>query len=62
MLLRPSRSGPLTNNDKNLSPVPDWRRIAETAAKERNTKKLIRLVRALCDRLEELHRTEPKSP
>ena len=57
MLLRPSPASPLTT-DKNSRPVPDWRRIAETAAKERNNKKLIRLVRALCDQLEELQQTE----
>jgi hypothetical protein len=61
MLLRPTPSSPVTA-DKSARPVPDWRRIAETAAKERNTKKLIRLVRALCDRLEELEQTQSTSP
>ena len=59
MLLRPSPASPLTT-DTNSRPVPDWRRIAETAAKERNNKKLIRLVRALCDQLEELQQAERK--
>jgi hypothetical protein len=35
--------------------TPDWREIAERASNERDPKKLIRLVKALCDRLEELH-------
>jgi len=61
MLLRPSPSNPATTA-KSPRAVPDWRRIAETAAKERNTKKLIRLVRALCDRLEELEQSESRSP
>lgn len=36
-------------------PRLDWREIAEKAATERDPRKLIRLVKALCDRLEELH-------
>lgn len=33
--------------------VPDWCLIAERAAQESDPKKLIQLVRALCDRLQE---------
>jgi hypothetical protein len=33
--------------------VPDWCEIAERASRESDPKKLIQLVRALCDRLQE---------
>lgn len=33
--------------------VPDWCEIAERASKESDPKKLIQLVRALCDRLQQ---------
>lgn len=37
----------------NAPEVPDWCLIAERAAQESDPKKLIQLVRALCDRLQE---------
>lgn len=33
---------------------PDWRRLAERASTEQDHAKLLQLVQALCDRLEEL--------
>lgn len=38
---------------KNDPAVPDWCEIAERASRESDPKKLIQLVRALCDRLQE---------
>jgi len=38
-------------------PEPDWHQIAEQAASEADPKKLAFLIKALCDRLEELQRT-----
>ena len=35
-------------------PDPDWHQIAEKAADEKDPKKLAFLIKALCDRLEEL--------
>lgn len=35
-------------------PDPDWHQIAERAADEKDPKKLAFLIKALCDRLEEL--------
>jgi hypothetical protein len=40
------------NNHQNPD-VPDWCEIAERASKESDPKKLIQLVRALCDRLQQ---------
>jgi hypothetical protein len=40
-------------NNTPLSDTPDWCKIAEKAAKESDPKKLVQLVRALCDRLQE---------
>ena len=42
--------------------VPDWCEIAERASRESDPKKLIQLVRALCDRLQEaeLKRETPR--
>jgi hypothetical protein len=37
-------------------PEPDWHKIAERAAEEKDPKKLAQLIQALCDRLEELQR------
>ena len=44
--------------------VPDWCGIAERAARESDPKKLIQLVRALCDRLQdaELKKRERPDP
>jgi hypothetical protein len=46
--------------------VPNWCEIAERASRESDPKKLIQLVRALCDRLQEVElrkrkRTTPES-
>ena len=46
--------------------VPDWCEIAERASRESDPKKLIQLVRALCDRLQEAelkkgNRPDPES-
>jgi hypothetical protein len=41
---------------------PDWHKIAESAAEERDPKKLAQLIQALCDRLEELQRARSQSP
>lgn len=40
--------------------VPDWCQIAERAAQESDPKKLIQLVRALCDRLQEAENRKRK--
>jgi hypothetical protein len=42
--------------------VPDWCRIAERAAQESDPKKLIQLVRALCDRLQKAEAAKLKAP
>lgn len=42
--------------------VPDWCQIAERAAQESDPKKLIQLVRALCDRLQEAENRKRKRP
>jgi hypothetical protein len=42
--------------------VPDWCQIAERAAQESDPKKLIQLVRALCDRLQEAENRKRKQP
>lgn len=39
-------------------PDPDWHEIAERAATETDPKKLALLVKALCDRLDELRRSK----
>lgn len=46
------------NGDGTQRLNPDWREIAQRAEKETDPRKLIRLVKALCDRLEELHATK----
>lgn len=43
------------NGDGTQRLTPNWREIAQRAETETNPKKLIQLVKALCDRLEELH-------
>jgi len=42
--------------------VPDWCEIAERASRESDPKKLIQLVRALCDRLQEAELKKGKRP
>ncbi len=42
--------------------VPDWCEIAERASRESDPKKLIQLVRALCDRLQEAELKKRKHP
>ena len=42
--------------------VPDWCEIAERASRESDPKKLIQLVRALCDRLHEAELKKRKRP
>jgi hypothetical protein len=41
---------------------PDWHKIAESAAEEKDPKKLAQLIQALCDRLEELQHARSQSP
>lgn len=48
------------NSYRTQFPDPDWHEIAERAAGETDPKKLALLVKALCDRLDELKRL--KSP
>jgi hypothetical protein len=50
----------LSNCNVRLSQAPDWCDVAERAAKESDPKKLIQLVRALCDRLQEAERMKKK--
>ena len=38
-------------------PEPNWHEIAERAAVEKDPQKLARLVKALCDRLDEMKRS-----
>jgi hypothetical protein len=49
-----------SNSNARLSQAPDWCDIADRAAKESDPKKLIQLVRALCDRLQEAERMKKK--
>lgn len=42
--------------------VPDWCEIAERASRESDPKKLIQLVRALCDRLQEAELKRRRRP
>jgi hypothetical protein len=42
--------------------IPDWCKIAERAAQESDPKKLIQLVRALCDRLQQAEEKRNKHP
>jgi hypothetical protein len=46
----------------NATDVPDWCEIAERASRESDPKKLIQLVRALCDRLQETELRKRKRP
>ena len=43
-----------TSSYRTQFPDPDWHQIAERAADEKDPKKLAYLIKALCDRLEEL--------
>jgi hypothetical protein len=45
------------NSYRTKFPEPDWHEIAEKAASEADPKKLAFLIKALCDRLEQLQRT-----
>lgn len=45
-----------SNSYQTKFPEPDWHAIAEQAASEADPKKLASLIKALCDRLEELQR------
>jgi len=46
------------NSYRSKFPEPDWHKIAEEASKEPDPKKLAFLIKALCDRLEELRRSK----
>ena len=45
------------NTYRTQFPDPDWHQIAERAANEKDPKKLAFLIKALCDRLEELRQS-----
>jgi len=45
-----------SNSYRTRFPEPDWHEIAEQASSEADPKKLASLIKALCDRLEELQR------
>lgn len=45
------------NSYRTKFPEPNWHEIAEKAASEADPKKLAFLIKALCDRLEQLQRT-----
>ena len=44
------------NSYRTKFPEPDWHEIAEKAATEADPKKLAFLIKALCDRLDQLQR------
>ena len=48
------------NSYRTQLPEPDWHKIADRASEEDDPKKLVQLVQALCDRLEELQRSTTK--
>jgi len=50
------------NSYRTQLPEPDWHKIAERASEESDPKRLLQLVQALCDRLEELQRSRVKPP
>lgn len=52
----------MSQNHDGPPDVPDWCLIAERAAQESDPKKLIQLVRALCDRLQEAELKKKKRP
>ena len=45
------------NSYRTKFPEPNWHEIAEKAASEADPKKLAFLIKALCDRLEQLQRS-----
>jgi len=49
---------PTGNSYHTQFPDPDWHQIAERAADEKDPKKLAFLIKALCDRLEELRQSK----
>jgi len=53
-----SRMIPTGNSYHTQFPDPDWHQIAERAADEKDPKKLAFLIKALCDRLEELRQSK----
>jgi hypothetical protein len=53
-----SRMIPKGNSYHTQFPDPDWHQIAERAASEKDPKKLAFLIKALCDRLEELRQSK----
>lgn len=51
-----AKNGDSANSYRTQFPDPDWHEIAERAAGETDPRKLALLVKALCDRLDELKR------
>jgi len=49
------------NSYRTKFPEPDWHEIAEKAATEADPKKLAFLIKALCDRLDQLQRARDES-
>ena len=49
------------NSYRTKFPEPDWHEIAEKAASEADPKKLAFLIKALCDRLDQLQRVRNES-
>jgi hypothetical protein len=49
------------NSYRTKFPEPDWHEIAEKAASEADPKKLAFLIKALCDRLDQLQRSRNES-
>lgn len=62
--LRPdvAKMADTANSYRTQFPDPDWHEIAERAAGETDPKKLALLVKALCDRLDELKRLKIADP
>lgn len=50
-----------SNSYRTQLPEPNWHKIAEKAAEEKDPKKLAQLIQALCDRLEELQRARSQA-
>lgn len=49
------------NSYRTQLPEPDWHKIAERAAEEKDPKKLAQLIQALCDRLDELQQARARA-
>lgn len=49
------------NSYRTKFPEPDWHEIAEKAATEADPKKLAFLIKALCDRLDQLQRARDEA-